>query len=57
MSTTQFNFKTLVQRCGMKDYDVRYRVNQLKLGKQITPNFFLYSDKDVEKIINYGKQK
>lgn len=60
MATERFNFGTLVQRCGLPDYKIRYRINQLtnagkKIGNPITATFVLYSQKDVNLIMSYGK--
>ena len=60
MSTTQFNFKILVQRTGLPDYTVRYRIDTLRkqgntIGKDITKTFTLYSDSDVKQIMAFSK--
>ena len=51
----KFSYKTLVQKTGMKEHDVRYRVDKMDLGEKVGERFSLYSEEDVKRVVNYPK--
>lgn len=52
----EFSFSELVQRCGLPHYTVRYRVMALGLGRKVNQKLRLFSDSDVEKIVNFRER-
>jgi len=50
---TKFSFKVLVQRTGLPEYTVRYRLEKLGIGEKVGERFFLYTDDDVKQVKAY----
>ena len=53
---TKFSFKVLVQRTGLPEYTVRYRLEKLGIGEKVGERFFLYTDDDVKQVKNYNEK-
>ena len=50
---TKFSFKVLVERTGLPEYTVRYRLEKLGIGEKVGERFFLYTDDDVKRVRDY----